>query len=102
VGELAAPAVGERTEVLAAAGGARVERIVSSARPDPGEYDQDHDEWVLLVEGRATLEVAGATVELASGDYLLLPARTRHRVLETSAGTTWLAVHLPGAAGDRP
>jgi quercetin dioxygenase-like cupin family protein len=89
------PAAGERTEVLYEAAGAVVEHIVSSAAVEPVAYDQDHDEWVMVLEGAATLEVEGVTVELAAGDWLVLPARQPHTVTGTAAGTRWLAVHLP-------
>jgi quercetin dioxygenase-like cupin family protein len=91
----AAPATGEQIDVLVRRGGAVIEHILSSAAAEPADYDQDHDEWVLVVEGSATLDVDGERVDLAAGDWLLLPARRRHRVLATAAGTRWLAVHLP-------
>jgi catechol 2,3-dioxygenase-like lactoylglutathione lyase family enzyme len=88
------PADGEHCEALARLRQTTIERIVSSARPLPELYDQARDEWVLLVRGTASLEVAGQPVELAAGDYLLLPAHTPHRVLATSDGALWLAVHV--------
>jgi cupin 2 domain-containing protein len=50
----------------------------------------------MLVEGRAVLEVAGRRVSLSPGDYLVIPAHTPHRVLEThpEPRCLWLAVHL--------
>ncbi len=78
-------------------GGARVERIVSERQSSPPGfwYDQDGDEWVMLLSGGAELEFADpAGVErLAPGDWLLIPAHRRHRVAATLAGTLWLAVH---------
>ncbi len=90
------PISGEACEDLWRQGNLRVERIVSSATPDPDLYDQEQDEWVMLVEGRAVLEVAGKRVSLSPGDYLVLPAHTPHRVLEThpEPRCLWLAVHL--------
>ena len=90
-----APAVGERTDVLHAGRGAVIEHILSSAAVEPVDYDQDHDEWVVLLEGAAILDVEGEAVTLAPGDWLLLRAHVRHRVTATAAGTRWLAVHLP-------
>jgi glyoxylase I family protein len=87
-------ASGEIFEELLRFRNVRIERITSSALPDAREYDQEHDEWVMLVQGQARLEVAGKTVELGPGDHLLLPAHTRHRVLETSPGALWIAVHV--------
>jgi len=77
-------------------GQVRIERIVSSASPEPVLYDQPHDEWVVLLQGRARLWLAGEDRDLRPGDYLFIPAHTRHRVLETTAQPpcVWLAVHL--------
>lgn len=99
VGRLAerVPASGEDFHAVARVGGARIEHIVSSASPDPGTQAQDWDEWVLLLVGAATLEVAGESMDLRPGDWVLLGAGVPHRVLATVAGTQWLAVHA--AAG---
>lgn len=91
------PDAGEDFHDLAAVGGARVEHIVSSATPDVGEQVQDWDEWVLVLAGAATLEVSGRLRDLTAGEWVLLPAGAVHRVLATTAGTQWLAVH--GLAG---
>ena len=75
-----------------------IEEIVSSALPDSCEYRQPYDEWVVVLEGSAKLDVDSDVVTLAGGEWVLIPAHTRHRVLETTAGTHWLAVHVhPGA-----
>lgn len=88
------PAVGERFETLRRAGRVQIERIVSSATPEPGTYTQPQDEWVVLLRGGATVVVDGARVTLGPGDHLWLPAGTPHTVEQTQAGTVWLAVHL--------
>ncbi|MCS6915253.1 MAG: cupin domain-containing protein [Myxococcales bacterium] len=93
------PAAGERTETLLQHGPLRIERIVSSAAITPMDFCQEQDEWVALLRGEATLEVAGQTVELGPGDHVFLPARTPHRVLRCSTGALWLAVHLDPASG---
>lgn len=85
----------ELVEVLHQGSGTTIERIVSQGHTTDW-CDQDHDEWVLVHEGAAQLEVAGrGTVDLVAGQYLLLPARCRHRVVWTEQFTVWLAVHLP-------
>lgn len=76
----------------------RIERIVSRGQASaPGFwYDQEGDEWVLLVAGSATLRFEdGRLVDLTAGDYLLIPARCRHRVERTDPerDTVWLALH---------
>lgn len=89
-----APTTGERFETLTAVRGVQIERIVSSASPEPVRYVQEQDEWVLLVRGAATLDVDGRTVELRPGDHVFLPARTPHTVLSTTEGALWVAVHI--------
>ena len=78
--------------------GVKIERIISTGQTTPkGEwYDQDHDEWVILIQGQATLEYEkGHTVSLQSGDHILIPAHQKHRVAHTSTDPPciWLAVH---------
>jgi cupin 2 domain-containing protein len=80
--------------------GARVQRIASRAQADPpgAWYDQDGDEFVLLLSGAARLAFPDGTERaLSPGDWAVLPARCRHRVAWTDPAreTLWLAVHLP-------
>lgn len=100
LGEDAVIAPGEeRFDELAAGAGVRIERIVSlAAASPPGHwYDQETDEWVLVVSGAARLEQEDppGTIELAAGDWLVIPAGCRHRVAWTADGepTVWIAVH---------
>lgn len=88
---------GEASEVLLDHGAARIERIVSHSHASPPGfwYDQDGDEWVVVLCGDATLEFEGGDlVALKSGDYLTIPRGVKHRVRETAPETLWLAVHL--------
>lgn len=86
-------------EELLRTGDFRLERIVSRGQASPPGfwYDQDHDEWVLLLKGSATLGFAdGTAVDLRPGDHLLIPRRVRHRVERTDplGDTVWLAIHF--------
>jgi cupin 2 domain-containing protein len=92
----AAPETGERTEPLTEGRGFRVEQILSGRLPAPQEYEQDHDEWVVLLAGAAALEVDGVAHELGPGDWWFLPAGTRHRLVHTGPGTSWLAIRSTG------
>jgi cupin 2 domain-containing protein len=85
----------------------KLERIVSHghATPEAGWYDQEQDEWVMLLAGAAGLLIEGEGERaLAPGDALLLPAHCRHRVTWTAPDqpTVWLALHLAaeGAAAE--
>jgi len=86
----------ELLTVLAESDGLKIERIVSDghASPEGFWYDQEQNEWVLLVSGSAVLEFEEGKMELNPGDHLLLPAHRRHRVDSTSATekTIWVAV----------
>jgi cupin 2 domain-containing protein len=76
--------------------GFRLEQIVSNGQAsEPGFwYDQEKDEWVLLVRGEAVLEFEQERATMKAGDYLLIPARKKHRVASCSQDAIWLALHL--------
>lgn len=88
-----APEIGERTEELAQLGGVVVEYTLSGELSAPVTYDQAHDEWVVVLDGAAVLEVDGERMDLRIGDWILLPAHVPHRLVETRPGTRWLALH---------
>lgn len=92
--DAAPPEQGERFDVLLSHKGLVIERIVSTSKIASQPYVQEQDEWVVLLQGGATLQVAGEQVALNDGDYLFLPAHTPHTVLAVSDGAMWLAVHL--------
>src|SRR3954470_15968012 len=98
-GPATAPASGEQTVELARVRNAMIEEIVSGTVDAAVEYRQEHDKWVVVISGNAVLDVDGETVELSRGDWLLLPAGMRHRVLHAETGTQWLAVHVFPDAG---
>ncbi|MBY5982272.1 cupin domain-containing protein [Ferrimonas balearica] len=79
---------------------ARIERILSHGQVTPqGQwYDQAEDEFVVLIQGAAQLQIEGESQprQLMAGDWLLLPAHCRHRVVWTDPNqpSLWLALHL--------
>jgi uncharacterized protein (DUF924 family)/quercetin dioxygenase-like cupin family protein len=89
----------ERFDTLVETEGLRLERIVSTGQTTPaGEwFDQDRDEWVVLLAGAAEVLFEGEAGPriLAPGDWLRIPARVRHRVARTDPDrpTVWLALH---------
>jgi cupin 2 domain-containing protein len=90
----------EQLETLIEHGTFRLERIVSAGHATPpGQwYDQDRDEWVVLLCGSAGLLFEGQAKAqtLRPGDAVLIPSHRRHRVEWTKAGkpTVWLALHF--------
>jgi cupin 2 domain-containing protein len=86
----------ERVDDLVRTSDILIRRIVSNSHSTTAGtwYDQDRDEWVLLLRGKAILSYDdGATVDLKSGDYVFIPAHRRHRVERTSDPCFWVAVH---------
>ncbi len=90
----------ERFDELIRGGRFRLERIISTGQvtPDGQWYDQDRDEWVLVLRGSARLQFDGAAepVGLQPGDYVRIAAHCRHRVewTDPEEPTVWLAVHF--------
>src|SRR4030095_13514991 len=63
------------------------ERIISHSHSSPPGfwYDQNWDEWVIVMRGSATLEFEGnALVELKQGDYVTIAKHVKHRVANTA------------------
>lgn len=88
----------ELFETLISSKNLLIERIISTGQTTPiGQwYEQEKDEWVVLLQGEAKLSYAdGSITELKTGDYLLIPAYQKHRVEYTSADPPciWLAIH---------
>lgn len=89
----------EGIESIISSGNIRIERIISRGRSTPPEqwYDQEQDEWVILLAGSAAIMFEGSSkaITLIPGDYVNIPAHIRHRVEWTDEAeeTIWLAVH---------
>ena len=76
----------------------KIERIISRGHtsPDSGWYDQEKNEWIILLKGAAELTFSNRSkVSLKQGDHLNIPAHERHKVSWTAPDTEtiWLAVH---------
>lgn len=76
----------------------RIERIISKGHSSPKDfwYDQEENEWVIVLKGNAKLLFEGEleAVQLNEGDYLNINAHVKHRVEYTDPDveTIWLAV----------
>lgn len=91
------PAETETFQTLLDLPGIRLEQIVSNGQASTKGfwYDQKEPEWVMLVRGEAVLRFEpGGDAPLKAGDFLLIPANTRHRVESVSDDAVWLALHF--------
>ncbi len=88
------PKSGETFTTLLEHKNIKINRIVSSDNIEDTEYLQEEDEWLVLLEGEATLLLNNEEKKLTKGDTLFIPSKTPHRVLSTKSGTVWLTVHI--------
>ena len=74
----------------------KIEKIVSNGQTSPENfwYEQEENEFVLLLEGFAIVEFEDFEMELKKGDCLNIKAMQKHRVKFTSLNepTIWFAV----------
>ena len=87
----------ERFETLVKNENIHIERIVSKGHisPKEGWYDQDQNEWVLLLKGAARLAFEdGSELNMGPGDSLEIPAHVKHKVVWTDPDeeTVWVGV----------
>lgn len=75
----------------------KIDRIVSVGHSSPNGfwYDQDKNEFVIVISGSARLSFNdGQIIDLKPGDYLTIPAHKKHRVdwTDPNQKTYWLAL----------
>lgn len=71
-----------------------INHIVSNQPESGGWYEQEEDEWLVLLEGEAILEMDAELISLKKGDTLYIPAFQFHRVQKSSSNALWLTVHF--------
>ncbi len=91
------PGAEEYSEILAL-GDAQIMRIISNGQTTPVDqwYDQDTDEWAVLLDGEAHLLFEdNEIVVMHKGDYILIKAHEKHRVIYTitQPPCVWLVIH---------
>ncbi len=76
----------EQFDLLFKSPNCRIDRIVSAGHSSPKGfwYDQENDEFILLIQGEATLEFEDRKVTLKKGDYMHIPKNFKHRLDSTS------------------
>jgi cupin 2 domain-containing protein len=74
-----------------------IERILSKGHASPTNfwYDQEKNEWVIVLKGHARLKFEDEIVEMKPGDYITIPVHCKHRVewTDPKKETIWLAVY---------
>src|SRR3989344_6370505 len=82
---------------IASSNKVKIQRIISRGHKtkDNYWYNQKQNEFVLLIEGSATLLFENnKRTNMKKGDYIIIPKRVKHRVENTSkkGNTIWLTV----------
>jgi len=72
----------------------KIVRIISSNYIEQKVYIQDEDEWVVVLEGKATILINSEPKILNKGDTLFIPSRTPHEIINVTDGTLWMAIHI--------
>lgn len=75
----------------------KIERIISYGQTTPKEdwYDQNEDEFVLILEGEAKIKYDDDSLyHLTKWDSLYIKANQKHQVIYTSNPTVWLAIFI--------
>ena len=85
-------------ELLVQSKNVKIERILSKGHTSPkiGWHDQEKNEWVIVLKGEAGISFEqGKEFNLKAGDYINIPANTKHKVTWTTqkSETIWLAIH---------
>jgi cupin 2 domain-containing protein len=72
----------EVVQTLIQAAEMRIERIISHGHVSEADfwYDQPQNEWVIVLKGAARLQFEDGMVEMKVGDFVNIPAHTKHRV----------------------
>ena len=87
----------EIIESLIDSDGIKIERIISKGQVSPKDfwYDQDKNEFVILLKGSAKLLFENdEQIILNAGDYIIIPAHKKHRVewTDPETETIWFAI----------
>ncbi len=75
----------------------KIERILSYGQTTPKDYwyDQDEDEFIYIVQGKAKIKYDDETIyTLNTNDSLYIQAHQKHQVIYTSNPTVWLAIFI--------
>lgn len=63
---------------------------IQSKNETSGPYNQDFDEFVVIIKGEAMLNVEGKDVRLKEMDTYFIPQNVVHEVKSTSDECVWL------------
>jgi cupin 2 domain-containing protein len=71
-----------------------IKTIISNTLSTPQTFMQECNEWVVVLQGCAKIEIDGIIHKLKKGDSLFIEAKKKHTLLKTKKVVVWLAVYI--------
>ena len=71
-----------------------IKTIISNTLKTPQTFEQDKDEWVVVLQGCAKIEMNDKIYKLQKGDNLFIPSKKKHTLLKTKKIVVWLAIYI--------
>jgi len=71
-----------------------IKTIVSNTLTTSQTFTQKYDEWVVVLQGCAKIEMDSIIHKLKKGNTLFIPKDTKHTLLKTRKTVVWLAVYI--------
>ena len=73
----------------------QIEKITSNGQTSSSWYEQEKDEWVLLIEGEGHLLFENnEELQLKKGEYIFIAKMKKHKVVYTASPTIWLVIYF--------
>lgn len=72
----------------------KIKRIVSNTLKTEQTFKNDTDEWFVVLDGCAKIEIDSVVYKLKKGDSLFIQADKKHKLLKTKKVVVWLAVYV--------
>lgn len=71
-----------------------IKTIISNTLSTAQTFKSDRDEWVVVLQGCAKIEMNNQIYKLKKGDNLFIPSTTTHTLLKTKKIVVWLAIYI--------
>jgi len=84
----------ENFETLLSHKNVEIKTIISNTLSTPQTFIQECDEWVVVLQGCAKIEMDSVVHKLKKGDALFIPAHREHKLLKTKKVVVWLAIYI--------
>ncbi|WP_413736506.1 cupin domain-containing protein [Sodalis sp. RH21] len=79
-----------KSRIISTIGQANIKLIRMDQSGIAAERHEDFAEALILIEGKLQLEIEDHLIDMASGDYYVIPRGKTHRILPGSYGTLLL------------